>query len=107
MTPPLPTSGACPGRSRSMLRSGRFWFAFIFAVVLLLPGLFLVGRTLYRLVTYETTEGSARYDARGRRGLSRYKIGYAVNSQGHALNESSMGWLGLGYQDGEKVKVLY
>jgi hypothetical protein len=53
-----------------VLRSGRFWFAFVFATVLLLPGLYLIARTVYRLLTYQRAEGVAGFEARGRRGFN-------------------------------------
>ena len=62
-----------------MLRSGRFWFAFLFAAVLLAPGLYLTARTVYCLLTYQRAEGSAGFEARGRRGMSRYRITYSAN----------------------------
>src|SRR5262245_46271019 len=68
--PTLPSRAEGALRSRSMLRSGRFWFALVFAAVLLLPGLYLSGRTVYRLLAYQRAEGVARFDARGRRGIS-------------------------------------
>src|SRR5262249_42509621 len=91
-----------------MLRSGRFWFALVFAAVLLLPGLYLTGRTLYRLLTYETAKGTAGFEARGRRGMSRYKIAYSdKNGKSYTVGDSAASWLGLGYEAQEQVKVIY
>jgi hypothetical protein len=90
-----------------MLRSGRSWFALIFAVVLLLPGLYLTGRTVYRLLTYQRTEGVARFDARGRRGISRYKILYHADGKSYTVGDAAASWLGMGYEAEEKVTVLY
>ena len=47
-----------------MMRSGCFWFALVFAVVLLLPGLYLTGRTVYCLLAYQSAAGTANFDAR-------------------------------------------
>jgi hypothetical protein len=93
--------------SRSMLRSGRVWFALVFGGVLLLPGLLLVGRTLYRLVTYETANGTAGFESRGRRGISSYRITYYVEGKSYSLREAAASWLGLGYGAEEPVKVIY
>jgi hypothetical protein len=90
-----------------MLRSGRFWFAFVFAVVLLLPGLYLTARTVYCLLTYQKSEGVARFEARGRRGIGRYKIIYHADGKSYTVGDSAASWLGMGYQAEEKVKVLY
>jgi hypothetical protein len=90
-----------------MLRSGRFWFALVFAAVLLLPGLYLTGRTLYCLLSYQRAEGVARFDARGRRGMSRYKIIYHADGKSYTTGDAAASWLGMGYEAEEKVKVLY
>jgi hypothetical protein len=90
-----------------MLRSGRFWFAFIFAAVLLLPGLYLTGRTVYCLLAYQKTEGVARFASRGRRGISSYKIVYHADGKSYTVGDAAASWLGMGYEAEEKVKVLY
>src|SRR5689334_21509455 len=92
-----------------MPRSGRFWFALVFAAVLLLPGLYLAGRTLYRLLAYQRAEGVADFESRGRRGFSRYRLTYSANDgKRHSVGNSARSWLpGLGYEAQEKVKVLY
>src|SRR5262245_52113722 len=90
-----------------MLRSGRFWFALVFAAVLLLPGLYLTAHAAYRRLTYQAAEGTAGFEARGRRGFSRYRITYSVDGKGYAVGDSAASWLGLGYEVQEKVKVLY
>ena len=91
-----------------MLRSGRFWFALIFAAVLLLPGLYLTATTVYRLLTYQRAEGVARFEARGRRGMSRYKIIYpANNGKSYTVEDAAASWLAMGYEAEEKVKVIY
>jgi hypothetical protein len=90
-----------------MLRSGRFWFAFVFAAVLLLPGLYLTGRTLYRLLTYERAQGAAGFESRGRRGISTYRITYSADGKSYSIRDSAASWLGLGYGAEEPVKVLY
>jgi hypothetical protein len=90
-----------------MLRSGRFWFALVFAAVLLLPGLYLTARTVYRLLTYQKAEGVAGVEGRGRRGFSRYVISYTADGKSYTVRDSGASWLGMGYEPGENVKVLY
>jgi len=91
-----------------MLRSGKFWFAFVFAVVLLLPGLYLTARTVYRLLTYEKSEGVAGFEARSRRGFSRYRITYSANDgKSYSVGDVGASWLAMGYEAQEKVKVIY
>src|SRR5262249_11869558 len=90
-----------------MLRSGRFWFAFVFGAILLLPGLYMTGRALSCLLTYQRADGTAGFEARGRRGFSRYRITYSANGKSYSVGDSAPSWLGMGYEAGENVKVLY
>jgi hypothetical protein len=90
-----------------MLRSGRFWFALVFAAVLLLPGLYLTGSTIYCLLTYQKAEGVARFEKRGRRGISSYRIIYPADGKSYTVGDAAASWLGMGYQAEEKVNVLY
>jgi len=92
----------------SIPRPVRYVLALVWAGLLLTPSLYLGARTIYRLLTYESADGTARYEGRGgRKGVSRHTIGYAVKGRGYAVKESAVSWLGLGYEDGEKVEVLY
>jgi hypothetical protein len=60
------------------------------------------------LLTYETAKGTARFEARGRRGFSRYRITYSDNNgKSYAVGDSDASCLGLGYKAQEQVKVLY
>src|SRR5436305_9007823 len=92
-----------------MLRSGRFWFALVFATVLLLPGLYLTGRALYCLLTYQSANGTANFESRSRRrAFTRYVISYpAADGKSYTIRDSGVWWLGMGYEVGETVKVLY
>src|SRR4051812_24415502 len=90
-----------------MLRSGRFWFALVFATVLLLPGLYLTAGAVYRRLTYEKAEGVVGVTGSGRRGYTRYRITYTVEGKSYSVTDSGRAWLGLGFEPQESVKVLY
>jgi hypothetical protein len=95
-------------------RSSRERSSLGLGLLLVVVGTFLGLWSLYCVATYEKTDGTARYvgiaqTSPGKhRGGSKYTISYqGVDGKGHSINAVTLGFLGMGYDDGEKVPILY
>jgi hypothetical protein len=101
-------------KSRSINRLAVLdWSALIFGVPMLFAGIALGLWSLYCVATYERAEGTARYlgiaeTSPGKhRGGSKFVISYQGPQRSHSFEVVTLGWLGLRYDDGEKVPVMY
>ncbi len=95
-------------------RSPRNWMGIIFGIPLLIAGLGLGIWSLYCVMTYERAVGRARYlgiaeTSPGKhRGGSKFQIGFhSTDGRPHSFEVTTAGWLGLRYEEGEAVPVLY
>jgi len=93
--------------------AARDWSVLILGIPMLGAGVVLGLWSLYCVATYEKAEGSARYMGIAEtrpgkhRGGSKYAIVYQGPERSHSFEVTTLGWLGIKYEEGEKVPVLY
>ena len=94
--------------------TAREWSGSILGIPLLVAGLGFGIWSLYCFATYERAVGKARYlgiaeTSPGKhRGGSKFQVVFhTTDGRPHSFEVTTMGWLGMRYDDNEDVPVIY